>query len=155
MAGRNAVSWGRASSIILGGLLALAMAGTAIAAPSVDSVQLNGTTVWKTSAIPERVAGQYLYEKQGEPKIVLNPDGTGTFQAHMVAPIPVRYWILSDEKGEPVKETGGANYRYTIVLQYGPGGGGNYPEGGYDSWYWTWMDADGCANILGERFKCG
>ena len=58
-------------------------------------------------------------------------------------------------KSEPVKETGGANYRYTVVLQYGPGGGGNYPEGGYDSWYWTWLADDGCANILGERFKCG
>jgi hypothetical protein len=149
MAGQNR------GSIMLGVVLALLATASAAAQPSVDSIELNGTTVWKTSAIPEGVVGEYLYERQGEPKIVLNPDGTGSFQPHMVAPIPIRYWILSDEQGEPVKETGGANYRYTVVLQYGPGGGGNYPEGGYDSWYWTWLADDGCANILGERFKCG
>ncbi|GAB3504794.1 hypothetical protein [Pseudoxanthomonas daejeonensis] len=143
------------SGIIAGALLALLATTHAGAAPVVDSIELNGATVWKTSAIPDGVVGEYLYEKQGEPKIVLAADGTGSFQAHMVAPIPIRYWVLANEAGEPVKESGGANYRYTIVLQYGPGGGGNYPEGGFDSWYWTWLADDGCANILGERFKCG
>ncbi|WP_372013616.1 hypothetical protein [Pseudoxanthomonas sp. 10H] len=145
----------RGIRIALGTLLALITGAAVAAGPAVDSVELNGATVWKTRVIPDGVPGVYLYERQGEPKIVLNADGTGSFQPHMVAPIPIRYWILSDAQGEPVKESGGANYRYTVVLQYGPGGGGNYPEGGYDSWYWTWLADQGCANILGERFKCG
>ena len=33
--------------------------------------------------------------------------------------------------------------------------GYGWSQGGYDSWYWTWREDDGCANILGERFKCG
>lgn len=121
----------------------------------VDSVELNGEKVWKTNAIPPELAGTYLYEKQGEPIIKLNADGTGIFQPHMQPGIPIQYWLLSDEKGELVKESGGANYRYTLVLRYGEGGGGNYPAGDYASWYWT-MDAtySGCAIILGERFKC-
>jgi hypothetical protein len=122
--------------------------------PVVDSIQLNGQTIWKTSVIPKELIGRYLYEKKGEPIIQLNADGTGLFQAHMVPPIPIRYWLLATKTGEAVKQTGGSNYRYTIVVQYGPGGGGNYPEGSYDGMDWTWIAEQGCSNILGERLKC-
>lgn len=132
-----------------------AVAVGAEAAVVVDSVESDGAIIWKTNAVPAEVFGRYLYEKQGEPVIELNADGTGMFQPHGVAGIPIRFWLLSDEKGELVKATGGANYRYTVVLQYGPGGGGNYPEGSYATWYWTMDAASNCANILGERFKCG
>lgn len=121
----------------------------------VDSVESDGAILWRTNAVPSELIGRYLYEKQGEPIIELNADGTGTFQAHGVPAMPIKYWMLSDEKGELVKASGGTKYRYTVVLQYGPGGGGNYPEGTYATWYWTMDTADNCANILGERFKCG
>lgn len=137
-------------------ILAGVLATPAMAAPAeVDSIELNGRPVWRTAEVPTELHGRYLYEKQGEPIIELHPDGTGSFQAHGVPAIPIKYWLLANEDGQPVKETGGENYRYSIVVQYGPGGGGNQPEGSYGAWQWTWLAEDGCANILGERFKCG
>lgn len=135
----------------------LAAAQAVAAPPTVKQIELNGETIHVTSAIPPELEGTYLYEQQGEPIIELKKDGTGTFQPHGVAGIPVTYWLRSDEAGVPLKKLGegNPNYMYVIVLQYGPGGGGNYPEGGYGMWAWARDVAGGCAIILGERYKCG
>lgn len=118
-----------------------------------ETVALNGEAVPVMKA-PDEVNGTYLYEKKGEPTVVLKPDGTGSFQPDMTAPIPITYWVLSDGKGNPVKQEGNGNHRFTIVVKYGPGGGGNYPAGSYDAFYYTTNVQEGCADVLGERFRC-
>lgn len=135
---------------------ALAAAPAVAAPPTVKQIELNGQTVHITSAVPQELLGRYLYEKQGEPIIELKGDGAGTFQAHGVPGIPITWWLRSDEAGVPIKQLGegNPNYVYVIVLQYGPGGGGNYPQGGYGMWAWARDVAGGCAIILGERYKC-
>lgn len=49
---------------------------------------------------------------------------------------------------------GNPNYLHVLVVQYGPGGGGNYPEGSHDRWQWIHDVEGGCAILLGERYKC-
>lgn len=120
------------------------------------SVDVGGRLTYATSSIPPAVLGTYLYEREGQPVIVLGADNRGQFQAHGVAAIPIRYWLETDAKGAPFKQMGDGNpnYLHILVVQYGPGGGGNYPEGSYDRWQWIHNVQGGCAIILGERFKC-
>ncbi|MCH7629596.1 MULTISPECIES: hypothetical protein [Novosphingobium] len=125
-------------------------------AQKIQHVPLNGASTPVTTVLPEELFGTYRYEKKGEPLVELRADGTGSFQPHMVAPIPIKYWLLADENGKParVNGQGNPNYRLTLVVQYGAGGGGNYPQGGYDAMDWTMNVEEGCAIILGERYKC-
>lgn len=136
--------------------LAAALGTSGVLAAEVETVTLNGDTVHVVKDIPAELIGTYLYEKEGEPIVELGGGNKGVFQPHGVPGIPIDYWLLADEQGVPVKQTGegNPNYRYTVVVKYGPGGGGNYPEGNYDAFYWTMDVEGGCANILGERFKC-
>lgn len=146
--------------------MALAMAGAILlsapaiaddAAPQVVSIDVAGNQVHASPAIPPAMLGLYRYERQGEPVIELGPGNVGSFQAHGVAPIPIRYWIQTDETGVPYKQSGegNPNYLHVLVVQYGPGGGGNYPEGSHDRWQWIHDVEGGCAILLGERYKCG
>ncbi len=125
------------------------------ASAAVATVSFNGQSVPVSRSFPPQILGRYLYEKKGEPIVQLNGDGTGQFQAHMIAPIQIRWWLKAGANGAPEKITGyGGNYRYTVVLQYLNSTNGNYPSGSYASWYVDTDVAAGCSIILGERFKC-
>ena len=123
---------------------------------NVESVTVNGSTVFVTSTIPAEFIGLYKYEKKGEPVIELKSDRTGLFQPHMRPPIPITYWLKTDADGnvEKTENPNTGSYRVTVVLKYGQSTDGNYPTGGYDMWYLTWDAGAHCFNILGERFKC-
>lgn len=120
-----------------------------------QALMVDGQLVDVSRSFPPNILGTYLYEKRGEPIIELRGDGTGRFQAHMIAPIAIRWWLKSSPTGVPDKVTGrNGNYRYTVVLQYLNSTNGNYPSGSYASWYLDTDVAAGCSIILGERFKC-
>jgi hypothetical protein len=53
------------------------------------------------------IVGRYEYEGNGEPIVVLNADGTGLFQRHGVAPIPIEWGIQADAAGAPMKDQRG------------------------------------------------
>lgn len=74
--------------------------------------------------------GLYRYERQGEPVIEPGPGNVDSFQAHGGAPIPIRYWIQTDEAGVPYKQSGegNPNYLHVLVVQYGPGGAETVPK---------------------------
>jgi len=128
---------------------------TGSAAGAVQTVSIDGRSVPVSRSFPPQILGRYLYEKKGEPIIELRGDGSGAFQAHMIAPIQIRWWLKAGANGAPEKITGhNGNYRYTVVLQYLNSTNGNYPSGSYASWYLDTDVAAGCSIILGERFKC-
>src|SRR5690606_40172676 len=53
------------------------------ASPSeVITVDVGGEPVHASATIPDAMPGTYLYERQGEPVIVLGADNQGEFQAH-------------------------------------------------------------------------
>lgn len=121
-----------------------------------EAVEINGRTFFASADIPTGVPGRYLYEKRGEPTIILNADGTGTFAPHQRPGIPIRYWMQATEAGPIFREDGqvDASHRHILIVKFGPGGGGNYPEGGFDRFDWLWSAGENCAVILGERWKC-
>lgn len=126
------------------------------APPAPQAVTANGQSIYIGRNTPEAMYGTYLYERQGQPTIELRPDGTGHFQPHGVPPIPIRFFVQTDGTGEPYIQRGqvDASYQHILVVQFGPGGGGNYPQGSFDRFNWIWDASTGCAIILGERFKC-
>ena len=104
--------------------------------------------------LPEEILGEYLYEGEKEPIVLIRKDGTGIFQPHMSAKIPIKIWIDVDETGKPRREIGTPErYRYTLLIQYGPGGGGNYKQNAYDLLDVTMLKDQGKAMILGERIQ--
>lgn len=105
-------------------------------------------------ALPPEIVGTYRYEEKGEPIVEIRADGTGLFQPHGVPAIPIAIWIHVDDAGTPLREVGTElRYRYTLVVRYGAGGGGNYPEGGYGLLDVTMLKDDGIAVVLGERIR--
>ena len=141
--------------LLLSAAIALApQSASAQTAP--ESVTIDGRSFYISSQIPDGWAGRYLYEENGAPIVQLNADGTGQFQPHGVPAIPIKYWAQVDEAGEVQRESypGNPSYIEIIVIQYGAGGGGNYPEGSYDRISRMWHAERNCAIILGERYKC-
>ncbi|MFI5451163.1 hypothetical protein ACHMWN_03310 [Pedobacter sp. UC225_61] len=128
--------------------------GFVFAQSDVISIDLKGTKYTVSKKIPKEIIGEYLYEKKGEPKVVLNADGTGSFQPHMVPPISIKYWIDCDAKGV-IRKTEGINgrYQYTLLIQYLDGKNGNYPVNSYDLMGVTVLTDQGQAVIYGERYK--
>lgn len=132
-----------------------ATAPAGAAAAGVQVLSVDGQRMPVSRSFPPQITGRYLYEKHGEPIIELRQDGTGLFQAHMIAPIAIRWWLKAGANGVPEKITAAnGNYRYTVVLQYQNSNNLNYPSGSYASWYLDTDVAGGCSIILGERFKC-
>jgi len=114
----------------------------------------NGQSFHATTKVPDFVLGEYLYEGKGEPKVQLSKGQQGYFQPHMVAPVPLTWWGLQcDASGKPELQTNpeGTAGMYILVVRYGAGGGGNYPEGAYDRMQLTY-DASK-VYVLGEREK--
>lgn len=134
--------------------LLISLGLTANAQSDVVKIDLKGTVYTVSKNIPKEIIGEYLYEKKGEPKVVLNTDGTGSFQPHMVAPISIKYWIDSDAKGVWRKKEGvNGRYQYTLLIQYLDGKNGNYPVNGYDLMDVAVLTDLGFAVIYGERYK--
>ena len=109
-----------------------------------------------SKVFPPEIIGEYTYEgKGGNPKMLLNADGTGYFQPHDVAPVNIKFWIDCDETGKWRKQVGGTGrYQYTIVIQYQDGGTSrNYENGKYDLLGVMIQPDMGRVSILGERYK--
>ncbi len=118
------------------------------------TVMENSYTVSKV--FPPEIIGEYTYEGNGgNPKILLNDDGTGYFQPHDVAPVNIKFWIDCDETGKWRKQVGGTGrYQYTLVIQYQDGGTSrNYENGKYDLLGVMIQPDMGRVSILGERYK--
>lgn len=138
-------------------LLALTLAAFApLSAMSsdVEKIELKGDTYTVSKSLPDEIIGRYDYEGKGEPIVQINADGTGLFQPHGMAPIPIKVWIDVDDSGTPRRQVGTEQrYRYTLLIQYGEGGGGNYPAGNYDLLGVTMLKDEGKALVLGERVR--
>ena len=117
-------------------------------------IDLKGTTFTVSEKIPEEITGIYLYEHEGEPKIVLKSNGTGSFQPHGIDPISIKFWVDCDENGDWRKQKGiNGRYQYTLLIQYLDGDNGNYPVNGYDLMGVAVLPDEGQAVIYGERYK--
>jgi hypothetical protein len=123
-----------------------------IAAADVEVINLQGTDYTVSKTLPAEILGRYQYEGKDEPIVEINADGTGLFQPHGMPAIAIRIWIDVDQNGVPRRQVGTElRYRYTLLIQYGEGGGGNYPAGKYDLMDVTMLKDQGIATIFGER----
>lgn len=127
---------------------------TAHANGKVETINLQGDDYTVSTQLPDEVLGRYEYEGNGEPIVEINADGTGLFQPHGMPAIPIKVWVDVDGNGMPRREVGTEQrYRYTLLIQYGEGGDGNYPAGKYDLLGVTMLKDEGKAIILGERIR--
>lgn len=123
-------------------------------AADVEKIEIMGNSYTVSKTLPAEILGTYHYEGKGEPIVQINADGTGLFQPHMQPAIPIKVWIDVAEDGTPRREVGTElRYRYTLLIQYGTGGDGNYPAGKYDLMGVTMLKDEGKAIILGERYR--
>lgn len=127
---------------------------------TVEKIDLKGTTYTVTKKIPDDlkvILGRYTYEwgkETEEPIVQLDEDGTGLFQPHMVAPIPISFWLDCDEEGNIRKQEGiNGRYQVTLLIQYGNSPNGNYPTNGYDLMGVTVVTDENYVVIYGERYK--
>jgi len=135
-------------------VLPLALIAGVANAQQTETVNLKGRDYTVSRTLPGEILGRYLYEGKGEPVVEIRADGTGVFQPHGMPAIPIRIWIDVDENGAPRREVGSElRYRYTLLVQYGDGGDGNYPPGGYDLLDVTMLKDEGIALVLGERIR--
>ena len=138
-------------------LIALTFAAlTPLAAVSsdVETIEIMGDSYSVSKSLPDEIIGKYEYEGKGEPIVQINADGTGLFQPHGMPPIPIKVWIDVDDSGVPRRQVGTEQrYRYTLLIQYGAGGDGNYPAGKYDLMGVTMLKDEGKALVLGERIR--
>lgn len=127
-------------------------------AQGVEKFTINENTYYGTKAIPEEITGLYKYEKEKEPIVLINRDGSGYFQVHDVTKYPVEYWIETDEKGNihKRKSESNNNYQVVLILKYGSNGESGWRgamAGKYDRIEVTMAFTEGFAIILGERFR--
>ena len=123
-------------------------------AADLETIEIMGDSYTVSKTLPPEILGTYNYEGKGAPIVEINQDGTGLFQPHGVPAIPIKVWIDVDDKGLPRRQVGTEQrYRYTLLIQYGTGGDGNYPAGKYDLMGITMLKDEGKAIILGERIR--
>jgi len=130
------------------------------AAPAKDGgliKTVNGQSYSVGATLPAQIEGRYLYEGEGEPIVFI---GSGSmqsrFQPHQDPEIPMTAWIVQGPDGSPLREKGvGERYQVTLVVEYGAGGGGNYPEGSLNLLPVVVAPDMNKAFILGERIKSG
>ena len=127
-------------------------------AQEVQKFEIKGNTHYGTKAIPEEILGLYKYEKDLEPIVEVNKDGTGFFQFHGTTKYPVEFWIETDENGNLIKYENeeNSNYRTFLILKYGSNGEpvqGVDIVGTYDRIRLSMSYSLGYAIILGERFR--
>lgn len=120
----------------------------------IETITLQGDDYTVCKELPTEIIGVYKYEETKEPIVEIKADGKGLFQPHGMPAIPIKIWIDVDEKGVPRRQIGSEQrYRYTLLIQYGAGGDGNYKEGSYDLLDVTMLKDEGIATILGERIR--
>lgn len=120
----------------------------------VETLELIGKKYTVTRVFPAEIIGEYEYEGNGAPKVLLNKDGSGYFQPHQTDPITIKFWIDCDEQGNWRKQEGGTGrYQYTLVVQYLDGTNGNYKAGSFDLMGVMIQPDMDRVSILGERFK--
>ena len=60
----------------------------------VEHLEIMGKAYTVTKVFPEEILGEYTYEGNGgDPKVLLNKNGTGYFQPHQVKPVDIIFWI--------------------------------------------------------------
>lgn len=135
-------------------VLMMLAAPFAFAAGDVEVINLQGDDYTVSKSLPEEILGVYQYEGKGEPIVQIDRNGSGLFQPHGMPAIPIKIWIAVDADGTPRRQVGTElRYRYTLLIQYGEGGGGNYPAGKYDLMDVTMLKDQGIAMIYGERTR--
>lgn len=140
--------------IVLGILYSIICIAISNAQNKVETLELMGKKYTVTKVFPTEILGEYLYEGNGEPKVLLNKDGSGYLQPHQTAPINIKFWIDCDEKGNWRKQEGApGRYQYTLVVQYLDGTNNNYKAGSYDLMGVMILKDLGRASIYGERYK--
>lgn len=119
----------------------------------VISFIFNEDTYYAKKSADPTFHGEYLYfdwGKWGAPKVVLNSDGTGSFQRHDVAPTNLNWFIETNPKGNILKTGNADTYRTILVVQYTEDGRG-VKKGDYDR---IQLDiTPEKAIIMGERVK--
>lgn len=101
----------------------------------------------------DHIAGEYLYEGKGEPKVLLKSDMTGYFQRHQVKPTPIVWWgIETDYKGDIQKLVADdGRYKLMLVVKYGHGGEPYAKEGEFDRMQLMVFPGERKTVIMGER----
>ncbi|MDH4874379.1 hypothetical protein E8E91_26550 [Pseudomonas sp. BN515] len=118
---------------------------------------VNGVDYSVSPSLPAPIKGTYEYEGDGEPVVRIH-DGemASAFQPHGDPEIPITAWIAQAPDGSELREEGvNGRYQVTLVIQYGAGGGGNYPQGSYSLLPVVVAPDRDKAYILGERVKNG
>ena len=124
----------------------------------VQQFSIADKTYYGTKAIPAEVTGKYWYEKDKEPIVDIQSDGTGYFQVHDVKAYPVEYWIETDASGniQKRKSETNSNYQVVLILKYGSNGESGWQganAGKYDRIDVTMAFDQGYAIVMGERFR--
>ncbi|NWL75302.1 hypothetical protein DM872_00305 [Pseudomonas taiwanensis] len=135
-----------------------APASTEASAPAANGLltkTVNGVGYNVSPSLPAPITGTYEYEGNGEPVVRIHDgDMASAFQPHGDPEIPITAWIAKAPDGSDLKEDGvNGRYQLMLVIQYGAGGGGNYPEGSYSLLPVVVAPDLGKAFILGERVK--
>lgn len=88
----------------------------------IDTIEVKGISYTVCQTFPKEICGEYLFNKKGNPKVLLNPNGSGYFQRHGVKPHIIKFWIVCNEDGVPKRTYGlDLNYFLTILFQYTDG----------------------------------
>ncbi|MFC4864856.1 hypothetical protein ACS8MQ_27435 [Pseudomonas sp. MAHUQ-62] len=116
---------------------------------------VNGVDYSVSPSLPAPIKGTYEYEGNGEPVVEIHDgDMASAFQPHGDPKIPITAWIAKAPDGSDLKEEGvNGRYQVMLVIQYGAGGGGNYPQDSYSLLPVVVAPDLGKAFILGERIK--
>lgn len=83
----------------------------------------NGASQAVTRTVPGfDVTGTYNYVDTGEPMVVLNADGSGTWRGDTgEATRPITWWIAADPTGAPKAQISPNGQALTLIVDYGGG----------------------------------
>ena len=111
-----------AAALALSGLAAPSSAQTP--APAVQTITMkNGASQPVTRTVPGfDVTGTYNYIDTGEPMVVLNADGSGTWRGDTGERTrPITWWIAADATGAPKTQLSPNGQAHTLIVDYGGG----------------------------------
>jgi hypothetical protein len=94
-------------------ILLTAISETVFAQIETKKIEINGKEFLGCQKFPVEICGEYLFNKKGDPRVLLN------FQRHGVVPHAINFWIHCDEQGTPIKTYGfDGNHFVTVFFQY-------------------------------------
>ncbi len=95
------------------------VSGSIFSQVETKKIEINGKEFLGCQKFPVEICGEYLFNKKGDPRVLLNCDGSGYFQRHGVVPHAINFWIHCDEQGTPIKTYGfDGNHFVTVFFQY-------------------------------------